>query len=135
MVWNEHFIKWQPYGETSDKTGEHSLSPHEDAPQTTWETYSLLDPADTENHDDQSDVETAPLRSESYLLQMLQEICHMKSWSGTASEKICPAGCDAKPPFFLTSWRRMTPRRISPCGFFAYRFVSKLSEWGHSRHR
>ena len=121
MVWNEHFIKWQPYGETSDKTGEHSLSPHEDAPQATWETYSLLDPADTENHDDQSDVETAPLRSESYCSKCFRKFAN-EELVRYGVEKICP-DCET---LFSNELEKNDAASHLPLAGFCIRFVAKL---------
>jgi len=124
MVWNEHFIKWQTYGETSDKTDETTLnsqSPEEDDPQATWETYSLLDPAETENRDDPADIEAAALRSESHCSRCFRKFAN-EELVRYGADKICPA-CET---LFSNELKKNDSAPRLPLAGFCLRFVAKL---------
>ena len=99
IVWNEHFIKWQTYGEALDKARETELnshSPEEDTPEAAWDSYFLLVPADTENHDDPSRNRLSDL---SLTAPDASGNLPRKSWSGTAPRK----SVRLAKRFFLTS--------------------------------
>jgi uncharacterized RDD family membrane protein YckC len=124
MVWNEHFIKWQSYGETLDKTRETELnshSPEEDLPEAAWDSNLFLYSADTENHDDHSDIETTPLRSESYCSKCFKKFAD-EELVRYGVEKICPA-CET---LFSNELKKNDAASRLPLAGFCIRFVAKL---------
>ena len=121
---NELFIKWQPYGEASDKMGEPALNSQtheEDAPVTAWDPNFVLDPADTENHVNPSDIEAAGLRSESHCSRCFRKFAN-EEMLRYDTEKICRAG----ETLFSNKLRKNDAAPRMPLAGFCMRFVAKL---------
>ena len=124
MVWNEHFIKWQPYGETVDKTGEpglNSKSGAEDAHEAAWDSNFFPDPVDTTCSDDHSDIETATLRSESYCSRCFKKFAN-EELVRYGIERICPA-CET---LFSNELKKNDAAPRLPLAGFCMRLVAKL---------